>query len=504
MPVVDRQTEPSLTDRRDVEHVEDVLGVALADARGIRRLPHLGERRAPKLLSAEVLLDLLLERARHLVAGPLEDADLDDLGVGARAAYMDSRLHGLALQDVTCHGGRRDPQVGDVNARRGQPGDDRALDHPARVRGVTARDDAVAAAQCGAERSGEPHRRLRRQVDVDEPGRAVATEGRACGSRLPDDVLVDLGARLDLLERVDPYPGIDARLGADRDLVADRDTLVDADVVAEIAAAAEDRSLDDGAPTEVGAYVDHAPAHACALSHDHALREHRVRPDRGAVGDPAVRADECRPFDRLDLVDVDLLAHPDVPAQPQARHLELHATVERVEVRLPELVEVPDVLPVALEHVPVERPAHLEQEREELLREVVRAVVGHVPQHLGLEHVDARVDRVGEDLSPRGLLEEPLDTAVVVGDDDPELERVVDGLEADRDRGALCPVRVDERAEVDVAQRIARDHEEGLVEPLVREPDRAGGAERLLLDGVVDVDARATRRRRSTCGSPAA
>ena len=48
--------------------------------------------------------------------------------------------------------------------------------------------------------------------------------------------------------------------------------------------------------------------------------------------------------------------------------------LERVEVRLPVLVEVADVLPVALEHVPVDRPAHLEQQREELLREVVRPV----------------------------------------------------------------------------------------------------------------------------------
>ena len=41
--------------------------------------------------------------------------------------------------------------------------------------------------------------------------------------------------------------------------------------------------------------------------------------------------------------------------------------------------------------------------------------------------------------------------------------------------------------EVDVAERVAGDHEERLVEPLLGEPHRAGGAERLLLDGVVDV-----------------
>jgi hypothetical protein len=63
-----------------------------------------------------------------------------------------------------------------------------------------------------------------------------------------------------------------------------------------------------------------------------------------------------------------------------------------------------------------------------------------VLEHLGLEHVDARVDRVREDLAPRGLLQEALDPAVAVRDDDPELERVLDGLEADRDRRAALLV----------------------------------------------------------------
>ena len=159
----------------------------------------------------------------------------------------------------------------------------------------------------------------------------------------------------------------------------------------------------------------------------------------------AVVADEGRALERVEVVDLDALAEPDVPAQPDAVDLEPDALVERVEVRLPVLVEVADVLPVAVEHVAVDRPAHLEQQWEELLREVVRPVARDVPQHLRLEHVDAGVDRVGEDLAPRRLLEEALDAAVLVGDDDAELERVLDRLEPDRDRGALLAVEVDER-----------------------------------------------------------
>ena len=166
------------------------------------------------------------------------------------------------------------------------------------------------------------------------------------------------------------------------------------------------------------------------LAERHAGVEHRVRADRRVGGDAAVGADERRPLDALDVVDLDALAHPHVAAQLEAGDRQPHALVERVEVRLPVLVEVADVLPVALADVPVDRPSHLEQQREELLREVVRPVLGHVPQHLGLEHVDPGVDRVAEDLAPRRLLEEALDAAVLVGDDDPEVERVLDRLRA--------------------------------------------------------------------------
>src|ERR1700744_3617865 len=43
------------------------------------------------------------------------------------------------------------------------------------------------------------------------------------------------------------------------------------------------------------------------------------------------------------------------------------------------------------------------------------------------------------------------------------------------------------RAEVEVAERVPRDEEEGLVEAVAREPHRARGAEGALLDGVLDV-----------------
>ena len=178
--------------------------------------------------------------------------------------------------------------------------------------------------------------------------------------------------------------------------------------------------------------------------------------------------------------------------------------VERVEVRLLELVEVADVLPVALADHPVQGAAHLEQQREELLGEVVRPVGRHVLQHLRLEHVDAGVDRVREDLPPRRLLQEALDLAVLVGDDDPELERVLDRLQPDRHGGVAVAVELEQRAEVDVAERVAGDDQHRVVELAATRAEPSRRSPAATPRPSTRCSARATRRRRSSCGSAAA
>ena len=267
----------------------------------------------------------------------------------------------------------QDAQVGDAHPGRREPRDHGALDHPAGRRRLPAGDDPRAALERRAERRGQAHGRLRRQVDVDEPGDAVLDEQPRRRARLPDQALVDLRAGLDLLVGIDPDARVDGALRAERHLVAERGALLDVDVRADVAVAPDDGALDARAAPDVGRGVDHAALGVRALEQRDARREHRVRAD-GRIGrDPAVIAQERGPLDRREIVDVHPLPQPDVPAQADPGDVQAHPLVQRVEVRLPELVEVSDVLPVAVEDVPVERPAHLEQEREELLREVVRA-----------------------------------------------------------------------------------------------------------------------------------
>ena len=194
------------------------------------------------------------------------------------------------------------------------------------------------------------------------------------GARLPDDVAVDVRAGLDVLERVDR-----GRPGA---------TTASSPIVvwSPIAAFSPMRTCErmshirpttapsiDRLPADVRRRVDDRAGDPRVLAQRRrsATAPSRRRSDASRV-DPAVHADERGPLDGRDVAELDSLAHPDVAAQADPRDLELDALVERVEVRLAVLVEVPDVLPVALDHVAVHRAALLEEEREELLGEVVR------------------------------------------------------------------------------------------------------------------------------------
>ena len=168
----------------------------------------------------------------------------------------------------------------------------------------------------------------------------------------------------------------------------------------------------------------------------------------------------------------------------------LDLAVQQVAVGGEVLRQAADVLPVALGDVAVERRPHLEQLGEQLLAEVVLGVRRDVVEHLGLEHVDAGVDRVAEDLAPGRLLEKALDPPLFVDHHDAELERVLHALEGDGDHGAALLVERDDVLQVEVGERVAADDDERVVAELVLgQLDAAGGAGRSLLHRVLHAHA---------------
>ena len=381
--------------------------------------------------------------------------------------------------------------------------------------GVAARDDLVSAPQRRAVGHRQPRRRLGRHVHVHDAGHALVGEQRRRATRLPDQGTLHVGPGLDGLERVHAHVRRDRGLLADRALVADHGPLGHGRVRADLAVLADQRPPHLGARAQVGVGVDHGELDLGLLLHDHVVAEHRVAADRGGLVDRAVVADHGRALDALHLLDQRSLAHPYVLAQPHPGHLQLDLSVERVPVGLLVLDQVPDVLPVALGHEPVQGRALLQQAREQLLREVVRDVGRDLREHLRLEHVDPRVDRVGEHLAPRRLFQEALDPAVLGGDHHAELERVGNALQRDRRDRALVAVELDQRREVHVGERIAAHHQARLVEVVLEQLHAARRPGGHLLHRVLQIHAevgslpevaadhlRHVRERRDRVGDP--
>src|SRR5660397_68893 len=85
-----------------------------------------------------------------------------------------------------------------------------------------------------------------------------------------------------------------------------------------------------------------------------------------------------------------------------------------------------DVLPVTVRDIAVQRGAGGQQRRKHVGGPVHDLPGGDRAQDVRLHDVDAGVDRVGKDLAPGRLLQEPFDPAVRPGDNDAELQRIGD------------------------------------------------------------------------------
>ena len=157
-------------------------------------------------------------------------------------------------------------------------------------------------------------------------------------------------------------------------------------------------------------------------------------------------------------------------------------------VRLQVLLGRTDVEPVAAAAVAEEQARLREHAREDLALDRHIEPGRDAIEELGLEHVRAGVDPVARRLARRGLLDERDHAAVVLGRHDTERARVVDLGQRDRRLRAALVVEPHHRGEIEVGEHVAVADDEALVDPVGREADRAGGAERLVLDRVAQRD----------------
>ena len=354
---------------------------------------------------------------------------------------------------------------------------------PGRVPG---RGNRGALAQHGGVGAGQAHRQLGGDLHVDQTGHAPRAEQGALAPGFPDHAVVHHRAGLDGLERVDLHLGGQVGLGLDDALVPDDRAL-----------------LDPGQPHDVGVLPDHAAAQGDALAdvdvvvhhravHEGALLDHHVAADHGVLAqvrarlDLGVVPDAQRAGEDRVRVDLGALGDPDAGRDLEPGDIGLHPAGQHVGLGLQVALVGPHVFPVAVGDVAEQRGAALEQLGEDVAGPVDHLTGRDLGQHLRLHHVQPRVDRVREHLAPGRLLEEALDPAVLLGDHDAELQRVGHAGQADGDQRALLLVEVDQRGQVHVGQRVARDDQERLVaQRVLGVPDAARGTQRHLLGGVL-------------------
>src|SRR5262249_11301921 len=229
-------------------------------------------------------------------------------------------------------------------------------------------------------------------------------------------------------------------------LVPHDDTFLDAGMGAQVGRAPDHTAAQTGTRPDVHVVVADGPLDVRVRLHDDVGAEHRVLAQVRAGFDAAVVPDHDGAFDAGGGVDVGALSEPD--PLPDAEPLDVHVdtAVEDVLVGTEVGLERADVLPVAVDDGADHRQLLLQDGREHVAGEVDHLAGTDVVEHARFEDVDPRVGGVGEHLAPARLLEEPLDRPVGAGDDDRELQWVLDPLERDRRERARVLVGLDDPA----------------------------------------------------------
>src|SRR5215211_3361214 len=188
-------------------------------------------------------------------------------------------------------------------------------------------------------------------------------------------------------------------------------------------------------------------------------------------------------------VDLSVLADPQALPALRAGDLDPHPPREHVVLGLAVGLERPDVRPVEVALVADEPLPVLQELREDVPGEVEEDVLGNVFQSPRFQDVDAGVGQRADRLLRVRLLLEPQDVPLAIHLDHPELRSVVDPMQRYGGQSAPLLVEGDELLDVHIRQGVARDDDEGVVEPLGEALDAAGRAPQLVFPAQVDLHA---------------
>ena len=251
-------------------------------------------------------------------------------------------------------------------------------------------------------------------------------------------------------------------------MIADDDPLAEVNALTQLTRAADDAAARRHARTDEAVLVHDGALDGGVVSDPHVRPEDRIGADLRAGSDAAVVSYQHRRVDRRRRIDRRPFTDPDRIAYRKPPNVDLDTSLEHVGVGLQIRVERSDVLPIPVRREPEQRPSFFEQDREHFGGKVCRATRWDDIEHAWIKDVDPGVDAIREHLSPRWLLEEPLDSTVVARDHDPEFERVLHRLQRERRRRFVLVVEADQLSEVDVGQNVPGNDEKPVVEGIVR------------------------------------
>jgi len=148
------------------------------------------------------------------------------------------------------------------------------------------------------------------------------------------------------------------------------------------------------------------------------------------------------------------------------------------------------VAPVSLHGHPQNVLAQLQQQREQILGEIVGHALGHIAQDARGENIDAGVYQIGHHPLPAGLFNEGAHQPVPVGHGQTVAQRFAVAVQGEGGGGPPGPVGVHQRGKVEIAGRVPADDHKIVFSVKTGAVFHAPGrAQRRVLDAVFHVDA---------------
>ncbi len=423
---VEHNLEPGRLDTLHVHMAQEGFEIRLHRLMGIINAANVVEIGAAEVGTEEIALHNALAGCAWVEPRFIQHANVNNALVeGAQAHVQARRGVGALAHKVAQYRNGHGAKVPNVNARPRQAANQRAFEHARAAMLVTVDGDVGAFGQRGAERRTQLGGKFRCKFDIDHARNTKAAKERASPLVAPDDALLDDGAWFNFLARPELDIGVDDTAFANDAVVANHSALKNHNLWLEAALAHDYRT------THLAAFANVIVAPDDTALNQRVIVHHRIiAHDSGAVYAHAILdLHLVAQIERAKKMGIGrnfhVIAQINAAAQMLANGLrQLDAPVEHIGIGAMVLLNCAHVAPVALGNVAVEGQLLFQHGREEILGEIKLGVRRDHVQNFGLEHVNARVDRIRDNVAPGRLLEEAYDRAIFGSDNNAILGRV--------------------------------------------------------------------------------